>query len=80
MSSQLSDLAFFHFLCVFHNTLNKRVENCHIPGDLDNQVDCTAYVWSHNEDGPNCLCLIIPEFFLDQVAVPILLKPFEVQT
>ncbi len=63
MLSQLSDLAFFHLLYASHSTLDERVGNCHEPGDLVNLVDHTAYVWSHSEDGPNRLRLMMPEFF-----------------
>ncbi len=63
MSSQLLDLAFFYLLCASHSTPDERVGNCHEPGDLVDQVDCTAYVWSHSEDGPDRLRLMMPEFF-----------------
>ncbi len=63
MSSQPSDLAFFHLLCASHSTPDERVGNCHEPGDLVDQVDCTACIWSHSEDRPDRLRLIMPEFF-----------------
>ncbi len=80
MSSQLSDSAFFHLLCASHSTPDERVGNRHELGDLVDQVDCTACIWSHSEDGPNRLRLIMPEFFLDQPVVSTSLAPFEVQT
>ena len=64
MSSQLLDLIFFHLLCTFYSTLDKQVGNSHKPGDLVDQVDYTACVWSYSEDKPACLRLIMPEFFL----------------
>ncbi len=63
MSLQLSDLAFFYLLCASHSTSDERVENCHEVRDLVDQVDYTACVWSYSEDGPNCLRLIMSEFF-----------------
>ncbi len=63
MSSQLSDLAFFYLLCTSPSTPDEWVGNRHKPGDLVDQVDCTAYVWSHSEDGPKCLRLLMSEFF-----------------
>ncbi len=63
MSSQLSDLAFFHLLCASHSTPDERLGNRHEPGNLVDQVDRTACVWSHSEDGPDRLRLMMPEFF-----------------
>ena len=63
MSSQKSDLAFFHLLCIFHNTPNKQVGNRHEPGDLVDQVEYNTCVWSDSKDGPASLRLIMAGFF-----------------
>ncbi len=63
MSSQLSDLAFFHLLCASHSTPNEWVGNRHKPGDVIDQVDRTTCIWSHSQDGPDRLRFMIPEFF-----------------
>ena len=68
MSSQISNLAFFPLLCTFYNTPYKQVRNCHKPGDLVNQVDCNACIWSDSEDGPTCLRLKMPEFFFESTS------------
>ncbi len=65
MSSQLS---FFHLLCASHSTPDEQVENCHEPGDLVDQVDHTTCVWSHSEDGPNRLRLMMPVFFFESTS------------
>ena len=63
MSSQLSDLIFFHLLYTSHDTPDERVGNRHESGNLIDQVDCTTYVWSYSKDRPDCLRLIMPKFF-----------------
>ncbi len=68
MSSQLSDLAFFHLLFASHSTLDKRVGNHHEPGDLINQVDFSACVWSHSEEGPVRLRLMMLEIFFGSIS------------
>ncbi len=68
MSSQLLDLALFHLLCTSHDILDQQVGNCHKPGDLVDQVDCSTRIWSHGEDGPDCLCLMMPEFFFGSIS------------
>ncbi len=63
MSSQLSDLQFFHLLCASHETPDERVGNCDEPGDLVDQVDRDSCAWSHGDGEPAYLRLIMPEFF-----------------
>ncbi len=77
MSLQLSNLTFFHLLYASYSTLNKQVKNCHKPGDLVDQLDCTAYIWSHSEDGSNYLRLIMPEFFFRSTSYSYITKTLQ---
>ncbi len=63
MLSQLSDLQFFHLLYTSHETSNERVGNRDELGDLVDQVNRDSCAWSHGDDEPACLRLIMSEFF-----------------
>lgn len=61
MSRQLSDLAFFHLLCACHSTPDERVGDRYEPGDLVDQIDRHACVWSQCGNEIANLRLVIPE-------------------
>ncbi len=63
MSSQLSDLQFFHLLCAFHKTPDEQVGNRDKSGDLVDQVDRDSCTWSYGNGELGCLRLIMSEFF-----------------
>ena len=80
MSSQLSNLIFFHLLYAFYHTLDKQVGNCYKLGNLVDEVNNTICVWFYSKNGSNYLHLMMPEFFLDQLAVSTFLESFKFHT
>lgn len=63
MLLQLSNMAFFHLLCVPHYTPDEPIRNHQKSRDLFDQVNRNAYVWSYSEDGTACLRFIILVIF-----------------
>ena len=57
MLDQLLDLAFFHLICAYHQTPDKRMGNRYKFGNLIHQIDRYYCIWSHCGNRVANLCL-----------------------